>query len=454
MKRQTLSFRALIERVLPVDALPAVERVRVRRALEGGSNAEVEEAAFTALEGLVRLGILDPLPDRSEDGERVFRFQRRDSHEVFAVRVAAPGLPAGITALPRGLALLRGACSAERVRRLARIDGALLGGDDRLSPGPAALIEHVVADARDLLDCDSVAFFPSVPAAEATGAYAPPAGEVELFAPWSRATVIERDLVLSCPHVAAVPELADRPLPPHARSAAAVRVRGRDAAFAGVLEARSASEGHFTPARLALLALLAENFAALVDRAQRLERLVFVDPLTGASNRVHFHQALANELARARRDQASMALVIGDIDDFKRFNTIYGYEGGNAVLKQVARLLKRAVRPFDSVARWGGEEFAVLLSADVSRDDAAAIVERLRTSIAEREHRVPGLDGQEHRVHVTMSFGAALFPDDGQTADELWRHANLALLEAKRPPKGKVVFWEKPREDGPAPPSS
>ena len=141
-----------------------------------------------------------------------------------------------------------------------------------------------------------------------------------------------------------------------------------------------------------------------------------------------------------------MALVIGDIDDFKRFNSVYGYEGGNAVLKQVARLLKRAVRPFDSVARWGGEEFAVLLTAPVSREDAATVTERLRQSIAEREHRVPGLDGQEHRVGVTMSFGAALFPQDAQTADELWRRANLALLEAKRPPKGKVVFWQAPPE--------
>jgi diguanylate cyclase (GGDEF)-like protein len=446
MKRQPLSFRALIERVLPIDALPGAERARVRRALDQGGEAELEDAAYGALEGLVRAGVLDTLPDRIESGERVFRFQRRDSHEVFAVRVAAPGLPPGIAAWPRGLTLLRGAPPAERVRRLARLDGAILGGDDRLSPGPASLIEHVIAAARDLLDVESVAFFPVVPVGEATGAYAPPAGENEIFAPWSRTAVLERDLVLVSPQLSAVPELAARPLPPHTRSAASVRVRGRDAAFTGVLEARSAHEGHFTPARLALLALLAESFAALVDRAQRLERLVFVDPLTGASNTAYFRHALANELARARRDEESMALVIGDIDDFKKFNTMYGYEGGNAVLKQVAKELKSAVRPFDSVARWGGEEFAVLLTAPVEPRAAQVIAERLREAIADREYPVKGLDGQDHRVRVTMSFGAALFPQDAQTADELWRRANLALLEAKRPPKGKVVFWEKPAD--------
>jgi diguanylate cyclase (GGDEF)-like protein len=141
-----------------------------------------------------------------------------------------------------------------------------------------------------------------------------------------------------------------------------------------------------------------------------------------------------------------MALVIGDIDDFKKFNTMYGYEGGNTVLKQVAKELKSAVRPFDSVARWGGEEFAVLLTAPVEPRAAHVIAERLREAIADREYPVKGLDAQEHRVRVTMSFGAALFPQDAQTADELWRRANLALLEAKRPPKGKVVFWEKPAD--------
>ncbi len=453
MKRQPLSFRALVERVLPIQALQDAERGRIRRALEAGSPVEIEEAGYAALEGLVRSGLLEPLPDRIEAHDRVFRFQRKDSHEVFAVRIAAPGLPAAITCLPRPLALMRGTPSAERVRRLARIDAALLGGDDRLSPGPAGLIELVVPAACELLDCDSVVFFPSGPPSETMGAYAPPAGESEIFAPWSRATVLEHDLVLACAQLSAVPELLARGLPPNVRSAASARVSGKDGSFAGVLEVRSAHEGHFGPPRLALLALLAENFGALVDRSRRLERLVFVDSLTGASNSAFFRHALANELARARRDQESMALVIGDIDDFKKFNTVYGYEGGNAVLKQVARLLQRTVRPFDSVARWGGEEFAVLLSAPVTREQAHMVAERLRKAIAEHEHRVPGLDGREHRVTVTMSFGAALFPDDAETADELWRRANQALLEAKRAPKGKVVFWQKKSEDGEAPPA-
>ena len=114
----------------------------------------------------------------------------------------------------------------------------------------------------------------------------------------------------------------------------------------------------------------------------------------------------------------------------------------NAVLKQVAQVLAHAVRPFDTVARWGGEEFAVLLTSPLERPDAEAIAERLRVLVAEGEHTVTGLDGMEHQVRVTVSIGVALFPDDAKDAAEIWRRANQALLAAKAPPKNQVVFWK------------
>jgi diguanylate cyclase (GGDEF)-like protein len=143
-----------------------------------------------------------------------------------------------------------------------------------------------------------------------------------------------------------------------------------------------------------------------------------------------------------------MALCIADIDDFKSFNTEFGYEAGNEVLTQVAQALKHGVRPFDTVARWGGEEFAVLLTSPVQAEDVRAICERLRTAVQRLDLTLEGLDRRRQRVHVTLSIGVALLPDHAENTQDLWRAANQALLAAKRPPKNQVVFYDSPRPGG------
>ena len=85
---------------------------------------------------------------------------------------------------------------------------------------------------------------------------------------------------------------------------------------------------------------------------EQLNQLVFVDPLTGSYNRSYFELQARNEIARAQREEESMALCIADVDNFKAFNSTYGYDAGNQVLVNVAQTLRRGVRPFDTVARW------------------------------------------------------------------------------------------------------
>ncbi|MEO6461808.1 MAG: GGDEF domain-containing protein [Candidatus Eisenbacteria bacterium] len=456
MKRQAVTFHHLLERILPLAALPAADRQRAERALAHGSPAEQETVALTTVERLVDQGSLVRLPDRLEGGDRVARWRKKDGHEIVALRFEGPLLPTGLAAYPRLLLTLRAHAPSEAVHRLRRLDDALLREDGRLPAGHAELIGLLFQVAREVLDCDGAAFFPGPVA----GDYAPPAGETPLLAPWLAETVVARDRLLVCDDLSVIAAVRDTAARLATRSAAAVRVevvtddggepvRGANGGgFGGVLEVRSARAGYFTSERLSLLSLLAESFCARARQAARLERLVFVDSLTGAYNNAYFRQALDNEVARARRDKESLALVIADIDDFKSFNTTYGYEGGNAVLIQVARALRRTVRPFDSVARWGGEEFAVLLTSPLARVDAETIAERLRLGVQEAETTIEGLDGQQHRARITVSLGAALFPDDADSAEALWRVANLALLEAKRPPKNRVLF----APPGPAPP--
>jgi diguanylate cyclase (GGDEF)-like protein len=273
------------------------------------------------------------------------------------------------------------------------------------------------------------------------GGYAPPPGQSPLLGPWAEEAVIARDLLLACADALACPVLAASAQERGVGSLVAVRVRSTGAGVTGFLEVRSRAPGFFTPERLGLLDLLAENFAATLTQAARLERLAFVDSLTGIYNRAFFERDIVSEVARARRESKSLALAIADVDDFKHFNTEFGYEAGNRVLAEVAQTLRGGLRPFDSVARWGGEEFALLLSAPVGRGEAELITQRLRHAVAEAKVAVVGLDRREHRVRVTLSLGIALFPADAEGPEELWRHANQALLAAKLPPKNQIVFY-------------
>ena len=195
-----------------------------------------------------------------------------------------------------------------------------------------------------------------------------------------------------------------------------------------------------------MLALLADCSGFAWERSSRIEKLVFIDPMTGAFNRSYFDRQVLNEMARAERENTSFALSLADIDNFKTFNSTYGYEAGNRVLEHVARTLQGGVRPFDTVARWGGEEFAVLLTAPVAGEDVVTICERLRSVVERQVVPIESLDRQAHRVGVTVSMGVALFPDDEKTPQDLFRAANQALLRAKLPPKNRVVYFRPPGE--------
>lgn len=157
------------------------------------------------------------------------------------------------------------------------------------------------------------------------------------------------------------------------------------------------------------------------------------DPLTGLSNRSLFNEDLDRCVARARRHARRVALLFIDLDRFKWVNDTLGHGAGDALLREVARRLRQTVRVEDRVARWGGDEFIVVLD-DPQDAAAAAGVARLLLSALGRTIEVGG-----HRLHITASIGLALFPDDERSGADLLRAGDAAMYQAKQQGGGCVV---------------
>lgn len=166
---------------------------------------------------------------------------------------------------------------------------------------------------------------------------------------------------------------------------------------------------------------------ALVKSEARLREQSVRDHLTGLFNRRYMEETLERELLRASRRQLSLGILMLDVDDFKRFNDTWGHAAGDAVLRELARLLLGHVRGEDIACRYGGDEFIIVLpdaSADMTRERAERLCEHAR-------HLHVQFEGQTLEA-ITLSFGTAIFPQDGASSDTILRAADNALYRAKR----------------------
>jgi diguanylate cyclase (GGDEF)-like protein len=187
--------------------------------------------------------------------------------------------------------------------------------------------------------------------------------------------------------------------------------------------------GSFEESDLRLMEAVADFAAIAIDNARSfalIQQLVITDELTGLYNAGYFLDFLDYELERARRYQASLSVVFLDMDYFKKVNDSYGHLVGSRLLTEVGQLLKRNVRKADIAARYGGDEFVIVLP-NTPKEGAFILAEKLRDLIRENDFLV----SQGHRIRVTASFGLASYPDDGDSKLKVIQLADEAMYAAK-----------------------
>jgi diguanylate cyclase (GGDEF)-like protein len=179
---------------------------------------------------------------------------------------------------------------------------------------------------------------------------------------------------------------------------------------------------------------LREEEHALTYR--QLAQLAFNDHLTGLANFRYFDQRLQEEIKRADRYRKQLSLLMIDLDWFKQFNDAHGHPAGNRALEHVSDMLRQSARETDLVARFGGEEFAVLLP-ETSKHEAGILAERIRYTAENTPVELP--DGAQK---LTVSVGYATFPRDAHTVLELQEHADKALYKSKELGRNRATAFE------------
>jgi len=184
-------------------------------------------------------------------------------------------------------------------------------------------------------------------------------------------------------------------------------------------------------------ATLCELLSLSISNLQLRETLSYQairDPLTGLFNRRYMEEELQREIHRAQRTQQPLAVLMADVDHFKRFNDAYGHPAGDQVLEAIAGVLQSRTRGGDIVCRYGGEEFAVVLT-DTNLEDAARRAEMMREEVRTLEV----LHAGKSLGPVTISWGVAGFPEHAAKPGDLLRAADAALYQAKQMGRDRVV---------------
>lgn len=198
----------------------------------------------------------------------------------------------------------------------------------------------------------------------------------------------------------------------------------------GMVESASVSrDAPWSASELGFLSVLTPPLAATITRARRIadaEAALQTDDLTKLHNARYFSERLVEEIKRARRYDSPIAVLFLDLDNFKSINDEHGHLVGSHVLTEMATAISASVRDTDIVARYGGDEFVVLLP-ETSCERAAQVAERVRATLA----RSTFTGGRRLRLNITASFGVAAYPEHAQSPQQLVAAADAAMYRAK-----------------------
>jgi len=288
-------------------------------------------------------------------------------------------------------------------------------------------------------------FAPSRNLLEAVGVWGSAASANHVFAPedcWGlragRLHMVERpDPARHCPHLADLQSGVDICVPMMAQGEALGLLHLRTQM--SQIELRESGQ-EWNDDKQRVVGTLAKHAAlALANLRLRetLRNLSIRDPLTGLFNRRYMEETMEREIRRAARNQKTLAVLMADLDHFKRYNDVHGHDAGDAVLRELGTYLRANTRGADVACRYGGEELTVILT-EASLSGALARAEALLRGVRELHIRHRG----EPLEMVSLSVGLAVYPDHGTTPEELLRAADRALYRAKAEGRNRIVCFE------------
>ena len=188
----------------------------------------------------------------------------------------------------------------------------------------------------------------------------------------------------------------------------------------------------FSDEDVELLKAVSDQAAVAINKAQLWEMAV-TDSLTGLFVRRYFMVKLQEEFHRAERYEKNLSVVMADLDNFKDVNDTYGHSAGDSVLKIIGKFLQRNIRDVDIIARFGGEEFVILLP-EADKEEARIVSERLRRTLAQLK--------LDDLPSLTISLGIAAYPEDGNSIEKLIKRADAAMYVAKQTGRNRVIMYE------------